>query len=348
MTKARKLPYLPNLSELFDSLPISLERPVVSSLVWGAHQLLRVRGYKCEVRRSGDLKLGLWRKEFRSKALGKRNPKRFVFLPGFGDTPLSWLSVLTLIEPVLRGNFDEVVLLDFPGYNGILAQESFFPSVDTLMDSLFDVLDSLRPHTIMGHSLGGFLGTHYAAACARTQRISGRKHSYSELERLIVVDPSGVFESELDREEWNKKMQQLFDADTEKWRPYIFAKEPFWFRYVGPYFLKFGARAEVRAFVESSRAEHEIQKILPLIRAQVTLIWGEKDTLIPSSFAASWLKYLTQTKEPPFASIVKGVGHSPQIEAPAVVAAILAQVLSGRAPHSLGKRWYRLLEGESA
>jgi pimeloyl-ACP methyl ester carboxylesterase len=332
------------LEKLLETLPIQLERPVASSVMWGVHQLLKLRGFKFEVRRNGALKIGLWRKVFHEKTLRSPKPKRMVFLPGFGDTPLSWISIFTLIEPVLRKNFDEIILVDLPGYNGILAKDPFFQTVDIMMDSLFDVLDSLRPHTIMGHSLGGFFAAHYAAACSSLERVSGRKHSHAELESLIVVDPSGIFESDLDRQEWQTKLEKLYDKDLDAWRPFIFAKEPIWFKYFASQFLDFGARKEIRAFIDSHRDEHEVQRILPKITSKVSLIWGEEDSLIPSSFAKSWLKYLTAAKGTPNASIIKGVGHSPQAEAPAVFSAIVGQILSGRTPHAIGRRWYRLVE----
>jgi pimeloyl-ACP methyl ester carboxylesterase len=332
------------LEKLLETLPIQLERPVASSVMWGVHQLLKLRGFRFEVRRNGAMKIGLWRKVFREKTLRNPKPKRIVFLPGFGDTPLSWISIFTLIEPVLKKNFDEIILVDLPGYNGSLAKDPFFQTIDVMMDSLFDVLDSLRPHTIMGHSLGGFFAAHYAAACSSSERVSGRKHSHGELDSLIVVDPSGIFESDLDREEWRAKIEKLYDKDLEAWRPFIFAKEPMWFKYVAGQFLDFGARREIRAFIESHRDEHEVQRVLPKITTKVSLIWGEDDSLIPASFAKSWLKFLTSAKGTPNASIIKGVGHSPQIEAPAVFSAIIGQILSGRTPHALGRRWYRLIE----
>jgi pimeloyl-ACP methyl ester carboxylesterase len=334
---------LPDLKVLTEAISM---RPLMGGAMWAAHQILRVRGFKWEVRRNGELKIGLWRKTFREKTLRKPHPKRLVFVPGFGDTPLSWLSVLTLVEPILWKNFDEVVLIDIPGYNGLLAHENFFQSVDIAMDAIFDVLDSLKPHTVMGHSLGGFTAAHYAAACSTGKRMTGRKQNHCELQSIVVIDPSGVFESDLDRQEWQSKIQGLVDNQPEKWRPFIFAKEPFWFRAVGAQFLKFGARAEIGAFIASGRDEHEVQRILPLIQTEVSIIWGEKDTLIPSSFASSWLKYLTNAKGKPQAAIVRNVGHSPQVEAPAVVAAILGQILSGRQPHPMGKRWYRLIESQ--
>jgi len=41
--------------------------------------------------------------------------------------------------------------------------------------------------------------------------------------------------------------------------------------------------------------------------------------------------------------LIKGAGHTPQLEKPAVTAGVLAQILLGRMPHERGNRWWRLI-----
>jgi pimeloyl-ACP methyl ester carboxylesterase len=115
---------------------------------------LKKAGFRWELRRQGDQKIGLWRKALRERPPGAR-PARLVWIPGFGDTPVSWLSVLGPLMPLLRKRFDEVVLVDFPGYAGFLSREKPFASIDLLIQSLGDVLDSLEPRVVAGQSLGG-------------------------------------------------------------------------------------------------------------------------------------------------------------------------------------------------
>src|SRR4051812_45546883 len=81
---------------------------------WLARASLWGLGYRLDLRHQGDLKLGLWRKQLRKTASSagaskSATPRRLVVLPGFGDTPLSWMGVLALLQPVLRRRFDEVV-----------------------------------------------------------------------------------------------------------------------------------------------------------------------------------------------------------------------------------------------
>lgn len=311
------------------------------SLLEGAHQALWVRGFRWETHRSGEVQIGLWRKEFRKK---KPYPNRFVFIPGFGDTPLTWLTIFTVIEPILRVHFDEVVLLDLPGYNGRLVRKTFFSSVEQLTDALFDTLDSLKPHTVFGHSLGGYLTAQYAAACSTGKRFTTKKHGFADLQHAVVMSPSGYFETESERDEWVKTVERLIAEGETFWRPLIFKSEPLWFRVMAAPFFKFLSNEEIRKFLRSQKPEQEIRVVLPEIKSRVSLIWGEHDSLLPVSNLSGWLKNLNNTSERALGIIIKDTGHNPQMESPLKTATVLGQVLSQRKPHKLGKRWYELIE----
>src|SRR5207248_3035392 len=127
------------------------------------YKLARYQWESCSF---GDLKIGLWRRKIRQSP----NPRRFVLVPGFGDTTASWSWVLLTMRSVLDRDFDEVVLLDFPGVAGKLAGEKYFHSMDLLVEAVRSVLDGLEPHTIVGHSLGGWLAAGYACACGAGDR----------------------------------------------------------------------------------------------------------------------------------------------------------------------------------
>src|SRR5690348_3378109 len=84
------------------------------TLHWVAKAVYRAQGYRWEIRRNGEIKLGYWRKTLRKKDQRSPYPKRFVLVPGFGDTQLSWYWVVLLLQPVLARHYDELILLDFP------------------------------------------------------------------------------------------------------------------------------------------------------------------------------------------------------------------------------------------
>lgn len=329
---------------------------VLKGLHWAAHRLLIVSGYRFEQRRSGELKLGLWRKSFRDSGR-----KRLVIVPGFGDTPLSWMPVVSLLTPFLRRNFDELILVDFPGFRGFLASSPAFHSMDLLMEKLFDAFDSLKPHTIVGHSLGGWLTARYAALCGKGERPlethPTRHRKYTGPESVILAGPSGAFGNETIREAWAERFRKARDEGFHHIRPHVFGKEPVWFRWMEPEFRRFMSSEAIAQFLSSVRDEHLVEDLLPDVRARVSLVWGEGDTLTPPICASVWLQKLPASCRARVV-LLKKVGHSLQIESPALTAAALAQLLSdkperpglleGKAAKALAGRWLQLQEGSQA
>lgn len=321
---------------------------ILRGIHWVGHGVFKANGYKWEVRRSGDLKLGFWRKTLRARNLRNPYPKRFILIPGFGDTPLSWYPVLTLIYPILCLNYDEILIFDFPGYNGFLAHEKCFPSIDSLIRAVNDTLDSLKPHTILGFSLGGWLSTFYSALCGRGERPVANKLNYSGPSQLFLVAPSGIYPDDSIRE----SLEQVFKASGEhgfsNLRPHFFAKEPVWFRWFAKRYTEFLYREDIIQFIDSvlqkPKEELTLFGLVSEIRSKVCILWGEKDTLIPSSCADEWLKQLTsQSQRRCQGVLIRGVGHSPHVEKPAVFAVVIGQLLIEKTPHQIGRRWWTIL-----
>jgi len=313
--------------------------------------LFKKRGYQWETRRNGEVQLGLWKKSFRKKPLKKAYPKRFVLLPGLGDTPLSWYAVLVALTPILKSKYDEIVLVDFPGFSGFLSRERAIPSMDMMLSTLHDRLDSLKPDTLLGHSLGGWLAAHYAAQCGEGNRPKTNRLNYNGPALVILANPAGVFLNEIIKEEWTKKFTLTVQEGFAKIRPHLFKKEPLWFPLIVPQMNHFYTRDDVLQFLKSFKEEHAVQSIMHHIKAQVWLIWGEDDTLMPASCVHDWLTALkcndqTIRSEKHQAVLLKNTGHSPQIENPAITAAVLGQILENKIPHEFGKRWYKVVKGE--
>lgn len=314
-----KLPSLKSVPNVMEGLHL-FSRPILKRL-----------GFKPEVRRRGDLKLGLWRKTWRKTTSGKR-PRRLVIIPGFGDTPLSWINVVLILQPVLKKSYDEVILLDYPGYNGFLSKDKAFHSMDRLMEAIFDVLDSLQPHTILGHSLGGWLVGYYAGTFGLEKMpehlfLTKRSHTYTGPERLILANPSGVLLNEERIARWRSVFDAAKTEGASAYRAHIFGKEPFWFKYMAHSFLSFFNKTEIQQFMDSIAERHLVNELLPHIQAETWLLWGERDSIVPSEWARDWLQGLNEKSR---AVIIKDIGHSPQIEAPASTLTILTQIFLGK------------------
>src|SRR5262245_7785827 len=134
------------------NLPIS--RPRVA-LLKNVHRALKVamkaRGYRWEERRTGEVRLGLWRRPLNKREskssqgqASRGQARRIVFVPGHGDTPISWLGTLLLMLPVLKGKYDELILIDFPGFNGFLSEDRCITSMDLLISTFGDTIESLK------------------------------------------------------------------------------------------------------------------------------------------------------------------------------------------------------------
>ncbi|MFZ9596270.1 MAG: alpha/beta fold hydrolase [Bdellovibrionia bacterium] len=327
----------PSIRKLVQTASLTQKIP---ALEWLSRGLFRAQGYDWETRTSGDMKLGLWRKSFSSRSQKSPYPKRFILIPGFGDSPLSWYPVVMLLTPLLKKNYDEVVLLDFPSFSGVLSKEKSFPSMDLMFTAVNDSLDSLKPHTLVGHSLGGWLSAHYTALCGKKLRPKSNPQTYGGPESIYLFCPSGIFPNETSLSEFEGIFRRSMQEGFHTFKPYLFFQEPLWFRWVMPFLQDFHSREDVVQFMLSIQQEHRLDDLADGLDANTWLIWGDQDRLIPHSTIPAWTRFLSQKKNYNRPVILKNIGHSPQLEAPGRTALLLAQMILGRTPHPMGKRWW--------
>jgi pimeloyl-ACP methyl ester carboxylesterase len=283
--------------------------------------LLRSAGFKLHRWGPDALKIGMWRKQLRSRRHKNRQKGPLVLIPGFADSPLSWLPALTLLQTDLARRFEELVLIEFPGYHGYLYNERSFDSIDAMVEALLPALDSVNPHTIIGHSLGGGLAAHYAA-----KRGSGYSLP-TQLEQVLLISPSGVFVDLEFRTKIETRILQIVENGLEclrDLRPSLLENEGCLSRVLTE-LLKFGSQDEIKQFIRSFRDDHCLDPLLPLVRARVDLIWGTNDTLIPPTVIPCWLSGLTQTQTR--VAYLEGVGHAPQLEAPARLSSTISRLI---------------------
>lgn len=242
-------------------------------------------------------------------------------VPGFGDTPLSWVSILVGLRPILSRKVDEVLILDYPGYSGFLHDEVAMDSMDELLRCFNEVMDSLKPTILMGHSLGGWLAADYAIGC-------------ESLKELILMDPGGLVGSDLEKEEYRDLFQDAVKGGASGLIPHVFHKKPVWLPLFAEEFFHFLKAPEIESFVGSFAEEHLLNDRVHLIRAKTTVLWGEFDTMTPSSWIHHWMEQLSPETEPRGILIQKS-GHSPQVEKPGVLMALLTQIFLGHEPSRL-------------
>ncbi len=327
------------------------------------HALVRARligaGFKWETRRTGDLQIGLWRKSLAPKSKAKTLPapsahekvKRIVWIPTLGDSPLSWFPVLMLLKTFLRGKrgkYDELVVVDYPGFSGFLAKEPAFHSLDLLFENTFDVFDSLKPHTLVGHGLGGWLAARYAVYWGQ----GGRKKTrgYDGPKKIIVVDPGGVFRDAsrrwmLPQMSLQENLQGSADQRTDEsrsvaFRRKMFKREPRWLKFLTGDLDRCLGTPEIQKLGESVRLEHLLDRKLDSLRCPAVVIWGENDEVVPCAALGTWLEELAQSEGfGSYGVVLHGCGHSPHLEKPLMLTRVLSSALKGQRLASRAGKW---------
>ena len=312
--------------------PVKVSGVVFHGVLRTLKRAMQSAGYTWEERAHGATRLGLWRNAFRQVPA----PRRLVCVPGFGDSPVSWLPVFTALSPVLRRHFDEIVFVDLPGFAGWLSKEDPFTSMDGLLQAIDDLMQELTPHTVFGHSLGGWLMGHAASAATR-QRSSG----WQGPQRVVLACPAGLFESDEARQLWEEKFRRTLTQGFASFRGEVFASEPVWFGLLVPEFERFMSHPGTQAFMNSIEPRHLLTSRLGTLASDVWLIFAERDSLAPVERLPAWREALSAASGAIHSVVISGSGHSPQLEKPAVTMAVLGQILAGRTPvhrqHSRGR-----------
>lgn len=287
--------------------------------------LLKPLGFKLEIRNLGEKKLGLLRKTL-SPPQRNEYPRRLIFIPGLGDTPLGWFTPLSTMIPSLKNHYHELIFIDFPGFAGFLQDEKPITDFTELRDFLFETLDTLRPEVVLGHSMGGWLAAQYLGDCGRELRPRHRpKHAYHGPSKAVLINPAGLLVDIEEMTRWQNLFLEGIQTGFEAYRPHLFAREPFWFRFLAPEFGRFIAKPEVQQFIHSITLDHMVNEAISQSRGNVVLLWGDKDSLSPSHWMDAWVDLL---KNKALGFRIWEAGHSPHIEKPWATFTLLQKILS--------------------
>ncbi len=267
-------------------------------------------GFQFEDLNMGSAHFHVIRKSWRKPPEGGE-VRRLLFIPGFGDSPGSWLPLFTLSQRELSRSFDEVVVLDFPGYLGFLSRHEMITSMGILLSVVRTVCEANPPSVLMGHSLGGWLAGRVAQDLSR------------QMDHLILFAPSGLTPVE-ERKSFgdfivrNQKLElsqilELVVFDARKFKPILSTE-----------FKEFYSKSGVAEFVGSVTADQFIDPSKPFMARKLSLLWGDKDNFVPTHWIRHWIEHYGDYLD---AYLLKDTGHIPQMERPLVTAQAMMHAL---------------------
>jgi pimeloyl-ACP methyl ester carboxylesterase len=276
-------------------------------------QLFEKNGFHFEEIKQGDAKFFVIRKRIRTVAKPSE-ARRAILVPGFGDTPASWIPLQGLLWRDLNRHFDEIILIDFPGYSGFLSHHSMVPSMKVLLGLVKTVCEANPPTVLMGHSLGGWLAAKVAQDLTRP------------VDHLVVIAPSGLTPDEFERRSFGDFIINNQNLPVEELLDLIMHEPKNLKKIVNEDIKRFYSRSEVREFVESVKPSDFIDHTMPFQARKISVIWGENDQFVPSHWIRHWVEHYGTWLD---AYLMKDTGHIPQLERPLVLASILKNALFG-------------------
>lgn len=230
------------------------------------------------------------------------------FLAGFGGLP-RWIPFLDRLAESRT-----VVVPSMPGFPGATGHNILDTHLDWLVAVRTLLVNSgLDGADLVGSSVGGSFVAEIAALWPQNVR------------RIAMIAPFGLFdERDPATDPWAQKQEDI---------PGLMTADPDAYRKLKA--MPAGANS-VEWPIEQTRANEaaarifwplgntKLERRLPSIKAPTLLLWGEKDRLIPRSYAgtiAKTMKARTETK------IVTGAGHLAELDKPDEVAAAILEFM---------------------
>ena len=245
---------------------------------------------------------------FPCRVWSKGQGPRLGFLAGLGGLP-RWLPFLD----ALAGTHT-VIAPSLPGYPGATGHTVLDTHLDWLL-AVRQLIDKagLAGADLVGASVGGSFAAEMAAIFPEHVR------------RLVLIAPFGLFdEAEPAADPWAQRkdvLPGLMCADGVKWQEMVATPEGAnsieW-----PIEMTRASEAAARAFWPLGNTR--LDKRLGLIAAPTLVLWGERDALLPPSYAGKFARAINGATR---VELVADAGHLAYLDQPAAVAkAVLAHL----------------------
>lgn len=236
--------------------------------------------------------------------------KTVVILQGWGTD----LGVYDSVAGVIDGSRYRVIQFDFPGFGG--SDEPKEPwGVDGFADFFCRFMEvmQVKQATLIGHSYGGRV----------IIKLAARESIPFEITNIILIDSAGVLPVRTTAQKWKirkykilkkflnmKLIYAMFPEVIDDWRSRQGSAD---YRNATPMMRQCMVKA----------VNEDLTELLPRIRQEVLLIWGDQDTATPIRDA-----HIMEEKIPNCGlAVIPGTGHFSFLEKPAQFRGIMEAYL---------------------
>ncbi len=236
--------------------------------------------------------------------------KTVVILQGWGTD----LGVYDSVAGAIDGIRYRVIQFDFPGFGG--SDEPKEPwDVDGFADFFCKFMETMqiKQATLIGHSYGGRV----------IIKLAARESIPFEITNIILIDSAGVLPVRTTAQKWKirkykilkkflnmKLIYAMFPEVIDDWRSRQGSAD---YRNATPMMRQCMVKA----------VNEDLTKLLPKIRQEVLLIWGDQDTATPIRDA-----HIMEEKIPNCGlAVIPGTGHFSFLEKPAQFRGIMEAYL---------------------
>jgi len=232
---------------------------------------------------------------------GKGEP--VVLVHGFGASSDNWNRMAGRLTKKYR-----VIAPDMPGWGQSTRIDSASYAYPEQVERLhgFVAALGLRRFHLIGHSMGGFISSTYAARYPE------------EVITLGLLAPHGVAEPQpselaLSVAAGDNWLVARSVPEFERLLDKVFAKRPYLPKSVFKLFAAYAIRGSAkssRIFADMQSNDPPLEARLPLIKAPTLIIWGEQDRVLHVSGSEVFRQGIGNSE----LLVLPGVGHMPLIE----------------------------------
>ncbi len=232
-------------------------------------------------------------------------PDTVVILQGWGTD----LGAYDSIADILKDKYT-VIQFDFPGFGG--SDEPKEPwNVDAYADFFCKLMEKLdvKKATLIGHSYGGRV----------IIKLAARDNIPFEIKNIVLIDSAGIMPKRSFAQRMNIKRYKILKKILNMKLVYALFPELIddWRSRQGSADYRNASDMMKKCMVMA--VNEDLTELLPKIKQETLLIWGDKDTATPIGDA----KIMDEKIPDSGLAVIQGAGHFSFLEKPAVFRGIM-------------------------